>query len=146
MISRKLDGVRVITTYDNGTILFNSRTGLQFQTLDNLSDDAKKLIEILRQKTNEEYVLDGECCLFINDNQDDFSGIMKEITKKNHTIKNPRYVIFDAIKRKEFDAAVGTTPFKLRMKLLEEIFSENSFTNIALIPHADSIDKETYLE
>ena len=36
--------------------------------------------------------------------KDDFQGIMKQIKRKNHTIENPRYVMFDYLTLKEFDA------------------------------------------
>jgi ATP-dependent DNA ligase len=146
MISRKLDGVRTICVNENNSINFYSRTGSQFQTLEKLIPDAIKLLTALKDKTNEEYVLDGECCLFNDKGEDDFSGIMKEITRKKHTIESPHYVIFDAIKKTEFDLTHGTTKFKDRMSLLENVFKDNNLQYISLIDHANSIDKQTYFK
>jgi hypothetical protein len=71
---------------------------------------------------------------------------MKEITRKNHTIENPKYVIFDLIKKSEFDNSIGNTPFGVRMKMLEELNIEQFGNNILIIPHANTINKQIYDE
>ena len=42
-------------------------------------------------------VFDGELCLIDDEGNEDFQGVMKEIRKKDHTIENPKYKIFDFI-------------------------------------------------
>jgi len=49
------------------------------------------------------FVLDGEICLMDENGNEDFQGIMKQIKRKDHTIKNPKYIIFDYLTLEEFD-------------------------------------------
>jgi DNA ligase-1 len=39
---------------------------------------------------------------------EDFQGIMKQIRRKNHTIENPQFVIFDCLSTSEFDRQNST--------------------------------------
>ena len=107
--SHKLDGVRCLTMVDeNGQCNFYSRQGKTFDTLDTL----RKEIESL-ELTN--VVFDGEVCI-VNDNGiEDFQGIMKEIKRKDHTIKNPKYKIFDYLTLEEFDTQTSTRNLSLRL-------------------------------
>ncbi|MDR3249534.1 MAG: hypothetical protein LBS95_00430 [Mycoplasmataceae bacterium] len=144
MISRKIDGVRVLSLLNNGEVEFYSRTGAQFQTLSTLKEQTKKILNLAKDRHNDDFVLDGECCLIDEDGKDDFSGMMKQITKKNYTVLNPKYIIFDFIKKSEFDSASGKTIFKERMKMLEDLNIESLGNCIQLIPHQNSITKNDY--
>tara|TARA_B100001094_G_scaffold43354_1_gene38110 strand:+ start:3 stop:1256 length:1254 start_codon:yes stop_codon:yes gene_type:complete len=96
--SRKLDGVRCITVVDyQGNVKSYSRVGNEFETLQ-VVKDAIKLLGVVG------VVFDGEICLMDKDGNEDFQGIMKQIKRKNHTIENPKYVMFDYLTLKEFDA------------------------------------------
>jgi len=95
-VSRKLDGVRCIAVIDAfGDITFYTRTGKEITTLGVVYDGIKCL-----QLTNK--VLDGELCLIDDDGNEDFQGVMKQIRKKDHTIKNPSFKIFDMIDFNDF--------------------------------------------
>ena len=97
LASRKLDGVRCITIVDiQGNVKCYSRQGNEFETLDVVRDAVKQMG--LRG-----VVFDGEICLMDKDGNEDFPGIMKQIKRKNHTIDNPRYVMFDYLTLSEFD-------------------------------------------
>jgi len=96
--SRKLDGVRCITIVDyQGNVKSYSRVGNEFETLQVVKDAIKSLGVV-------GVVFDGEICLMDKDGNEDFQGIMKQIKRKNHTIENPKYVMFDYLTLKEFDA------------------------------------------
>ena len=97
--SRKLDGVRCIIRKEGDKVTAFSRKGKEFHTL------AKVLREVSFMKGD--FVLDGEVCI-VNDLVEDFQGIMKEIRKKNHTITNPRYFVFDKLTLEEFDSGTST--------------------------------------
>ena len=59
----------------------------------------------------------------VNDNgAEDFQGIMKEIRRKNHTIKNPKFLVFDCLTIEEFDNHKGTV--KLRERLIRRPIEE----------------------
>jgi DNA ligase 1 len=100
-VSRKIDGARCIAIVDsNGDATFYSRTGKTFDTLDIVRAGIKAL-----NITNT--VLDGELCLVDEDGNEDFQGIMKQLKKKDHTIPNPSYKIFDMITIDEFYSKKG---------------------------------------
>jgi DNA ligase-1 len=94
--SHKLDGCRCICVIDkSGDIKFFSRQGNEFLVLDNL----KKEIETYNLKS---VVFDGEICIVDKNGKEDFQSVMKEIRKKDHTIKNLRYLVFDQISYTDF--------------------------------------------
>lgn len=99
--SRKLDGCRCICRIEKGEITFYSRTGHEFTTLDNLKAD-------LEAMGIDDCVLDGEICLMDREDREDFQLVMKEIRKKDHTIRNPRYLVFDYLTLEEFDSGKGS--------------------------------------
>ena len=109
-VSRKIDGARCIAVVDNnGDATFYSRTGKGFDTLDIVAGGIKALgISNL--------VLDGELCLVDEDGNEDFQGIMKQLKKKDHTIPNPSYKIFDMITHEEFYSKKGeyNRPYSIR--------------------------------
>ena len=109
LASRKLDGVRCLTKVDyQGNVKCYSRQGNEFETLDVVRDAVKKLGVV-------GVVFDGEICLMDEDGNEDFQGIMKQIKRKNHTITNPKYVMFDYLTLKEFDAKESETKLTLRI-------------------------------
>ena len=93
--SRKLDGVRCIIRKEEDSVVAFSRQGNQFETLQKVLDDVAKMPG--------NFVLDGEICLMDKDGNEDFQGIMKQIKRKDHTIDNPNYIVFDYLTLEEFD-------------------------------------------
>ena len=101
LASRKLDGVRCLTIVDyQGNVKCYSRVGNEFETLQVVKDAVKKLQVV-------GVVFDGEICLMDKDGKEDFQGIMKQIKRKNHTITNPKYVMFDYLTLTEFNNKVS---------------------------------------
>ena len=109
-VSRKLDGVRCLILIEpkKKSVKFFSRTGKEFHTLLILKNEILINIELF----HEAVVLDGEIVSMKN-GVEDFTNLMKEIKKKNHVMKNPKYFIFDMLKKEDF--------FNLKS---EEIYSE----------------------
>lgn len=124
LISRKLDGVRCVIRKENGNVKAYSRNGKEFETLQKVLDNVKKIPG--------EFVLDGELCITDDDGNEDFQNVMKEIRRKNHTIKNPKFFIFDCLSLKEFDSCTSTTTLSER---LENIADD-------LIPGPDQVHYE----
>ena len=109
LASRKLDGVRCITIVDiQGNVKCYSRQGNEFETLDVVR-------EAVKQMGLRGVVFDGEICLMDKDGNEDFPGIMKQIKRKNHTIDNPRYVMFDYLTLSEFDNKSSEMPLTDRL-------------------------------
>ena len=86
--SRKLDGVRVICRVENGSIKFFSRQGKEFHTLDKIAVAINKATKI-----TDNFVLDGELCIVDKNGDEDFTSVIKEIRRKDHTIENPKFKV-----------------------------------------------------
>lgn len=133
--SRKLDGVRCITIFDNaGNISCWSRQGNQFETLGNLENFLKTL-----NLTNT--VLDGEMCLVDDKGNEQFQGIMSEIRRKNHTIKNPKYLVFDMIPLDDFANKIGKQKFSERYEQLKKLFTSIKSPFIELLEQIQVYDE-----
>ena len=99
LASRKLDGVRCIAikSDDGKEVKLHSRAGKEFDTLAKVKRELKYAM-----KPGE--VWDGEICIMDENGNENFQGIMKEIRRKNHTIKNPKFWVFDKLTQQEFYA------------------------------------------
>ena len=123
-VSRKLDGVRCLTVIDMfGEVKFFSRQGKEFLTLDNLKMDIKAL-----GLTNT--VFDGEVCIVDENKNEDFAGIIKEIKRKDHTIANPYYYIFDMLDLEDFNDKVSKDNFAKRLVNLRTHVQETEMIGI----------------
>ena len=115
--SHKLDGVRCLAIVDeNGTCNFFSRQGKTFDTLDTLKNE----IEGLNLRN---IVFDGEVCVVDKNGAEDFQGIMKEIKRKDHTIENPKYKIFDYLMLEEFDTQVSKRSLSDRLGKFNMVYN-----------------------
>jgi len=122
LASRKLDGVRCLTIVDiQGNVKCYSRQGNEFETLDVVR-------EAVKQMGLRGIVFDGEICLMDKNGDEDFPGIMKQIKRKNHTIDNPRYVMFDYLTLSEFDSKTSEMVLTGRLGRFAKVASyiENS--------------------
>lgn len=113
--SRKIDGVRCIIIEENGEPAFYSRQGRKFGTLGVLAK------AITRIPDWADFVFDGEVCLVDANGDEDFSSVMKEIRKKDHVIKSPRFKVFDILSKKEFVDGKGKAKFSDRIDLLQQM-------------------------
>ena len=128
-VSRKIDGARCICIVDgNGNSAFYSRTGKSFETLGVVSGGIKALGVT-------DVVFDGELCLVDDDGNEDFQGIMKQLKKKDHTIPNPSFKIFDMISHDEFYSKRGeeNRPYSIRLANLTEIMTKNECQCLTLL-------------
>jgi len=123
MSSRKMDGCRLVLINRGLEIELYSRQGKKFETLNKVAEEFKKLNLPVG-------VYDGEVCLVDSDGNEDFSSIMKEIRKKNHTIQNPKYKIFDYISISEFFNMYGQKTFVERYEYLKTFNIESSHIDI----------------
>ena len=127
--SRKLDGVRCIIRKEGNEVTAYSRQGNEFTTLDVI----KTRIESLKG----DFVLDGEICMMDENGDEDFQGIMKQIKRKDHTIENPKYIVFDCLTLEEFDSKEGEDylTYRLNRAPIEQLQME----------HLASINHDEYL-
>ena len=137
--SRKLDGVRCICRKEGNNISFYSRNGKEFETLGRIAEDIAKLPG--------NFVLDGEVCIVDNNGKEDFQGIMKEIRRKNHTIENPKFLIFDCLTLDEFDTQTGTTPLYDRsVRVPIQTVWEGNFDTLTVIDQVLIHSEEEFSE
>lgn len=124
--SRKLDGVRCVAIAEIVdrqvvSLELKSRQGKTFTTLDNLKPELCKLFLNLPDGV---WVLDGEVCIVDDNGDEHFDWIMKEISRKNHTIQNPSYWLFDLICGEDFFSGRGETIFSERLLVLKSIYDK----------------------
>ena len=141
-VSRKIDGARCIAIVDdNGNTTFYSRTGKTFDTLDIVAGGIKAL-----GVTN--VVFDGELCLVDEDGNEDFQGVMKELRKKDHTIKNPSFKIFDMISHDEFYSQKGhkNKPYWVRYSNLVATMKDNTCVCLSVLAQEKIRDDKHFAE
>ena len=121
-MSRKLDGVRCIVRKEGdvstnalATCKAYSRQGNEFTTIQLVLDD------VMNDFAGQDVVLDGELCLMDEDGNDNFQGLMKELKRKDHQIKNIRYVVFDCLTLDEFDNETGTATLDERLERIAHV-------------------------
>ena len=120
LASRKLDGCRCIcVAKKNGDIQFFSRSNKEFFTLDNV---IPAMADLIKHSGYDELYFDGECCILDENGDEHFDWIIQEISKKNHTIPNPCYNIFDVLTPDEYFGRVPSPNFSVRDERLNKIF------------------------
>jgi len=119
--SRKLDGVRCIIRKEDDKVTAYSRQGNEFTTLQKVIEDVSLIPG--------DFVMDGEICMMDEEGNEDFQGIMKQIKRKNHTMDNPKYVIFDYLSLKEFDAKESDMKLSERIKELKGVIHHDGYYN-----------------
>ena len=137
--SHKLDGVRLLSKVDldAGKVTFYSRTGKEYNTLKNLE---LPLLKIFAGHTGV-WAVDGECCHLLADGSEDFQGIMKEVTRKNFTIPDPHYCVFDAVPWAVFEEKEVGENFTERYKLLTSLPKDE---HIIILEQERVDSQETY--
>ena len=114
--SRKLDGVRCLAVVDfEGKCTLYSRMGKELTTLNKVKEAIEKT-NVINQ------VFDGEICLVDEDGNEDFQGVMKQLRRKDHQIKNPVFMIFDMIHKPDFDKQKGDLVLSERLRTLRGWF------------------------
>ena len=143
--SRKLDGTRLICKIKaDGDVLFLSRSNKEFQTLDNLIMPMRALFGT--QNEYDELIFDGECCIVDENGDEHFDWIMKEISRKNHTIANPCYNIFDMLTPDEYYGRVQSPNFTERLARMKSLFDklEQPYNEIKLLKQERITSQEDF--
>jgi DNA ligase-1 len=138
-VSRKLDGVRCICFIQDGKARFFSRNGKEFLTLGKVAKEIKRL-------GITDLVLDGELCLMNEDGSDDFQGILKQIQRKDHTIENPRYQIFDILLPEEFAGDLDSYLFSSRIEGRTQWLNLDDSNILEMLPQVRITDEDALEE
>jgi DNA ligase-1 len=146
IITRKLDGVRLICQFnaDTNAINFYSRIGHPYTSLDVLKD---ALLPVLRHFGTSCY-LDGELCVIDENNKENFKQAVSEI-RRHETMVKPHYKMFDMLTPDEFLGISSDRPYHLRLNALEFMFQKYTCPNFSVIGHCkytpENFDKATQL-
>lgn len=133
--SRKLDGIRVNAIIKDDDVVFKSREGKIFTTLSKVKEailKCKQLIKISNKIGG--IVLDGEMCIVDKYGNEDFQSIIKLIRRKDFTIDNPKYKIFDILTYKNFMDEEKSKNLSERLNIIEEYKSRGEFDGGILHP------------
>ena len=142
--SHKIDGCRLITMIDeNGDIKCLSRNGKELLTLERIKEEIRELFPKLRN-----YVFDGEICIVDDEGIEHFSEVMKQVTRKNHTITFPRYKIFDLLHYDEFEPGESTVDLAKRFERWNHITENGKITSniLTFLPQIPIQNKEHFEE
>ena len=139
-VSRKLDGVRCICVVHDEWIKFFSRNGKEFHTLGKVEEEIRRL-------GITDVILDGELCLMNEDGSDDFQGVLKQIQRKDHTIENPKYLIFDILQPEEFSGEYDSPLFSTRIECREQWLGDLKSSEILeMLPQVRILDEDSLEE
>ena len=149
LIQRKCNGVRLVTimTFNKATksveVKFFSRKGKEYTTCEKIREE---LIKYYNQSKyfGQDVVLDGECCLIDKDGKEDWNGIISEIKRKNFTMQNPKYIIFDFLTLDEFSGIKASHDYMWRRDKMLRLFF--GFTEKQKFEHLDVIFTVPYSE
>lgn len=118
--AQKMDGARcLVFVNEHGKASSYSREGKAFTTLKIL----EKAIEDLDLKN---VVFDGEICFIEKDGKENFQEIMKIIRKKDYSIPNPVYKIFDFLNSEDFVSKKSKSNLSERWFNLSKIIPQDS--------------------
>ena len=131
---------RCISIKKDGDIKFYSRNGKEFNTLNNLR---KELLRLTKKIDN--FVLDGEICIVDENGNENFQSIMKEISKKDHTIKTPGYFVFDILTIDDFNSKESHINFDMRYTDLYKLLKDKSDT-VKPLEQIRLEDEQTFLD
>jgi len=119
-ISRKLDGVRclIVINKTKNKVTTHSRTGKKFTTLKILEESLLNHID----EFETDIVLDGEVVVANEEGKESFKGLTEQIKKKNYSIPNPQYRVFDMITAESFAGRKQSETLSVRNKKVVEMF------------------------
>src|SRR5574344_1114167 len=132
--SRKCDGIRTVAKIakNNGktTVEFISRQSKPINTLDNVKPALQWLVRDLEDGV---YYADGEGCIVDGNGDEDFQSILKEIRRKDWTIANPCYQLFDFVTEDEFLGKTKSKNFDARYAKMLQMIEGNTFPTIKVL-------------
>lgn len=138
--SHKLDGCRCLCVIDKtGDIKFYSREGKEFNTLDKLREEVATM-------NLKNVVLDGEICIVDENGNENFQAIMKEIRRKDHTIQNPKYLVFDQVKYEDFFKQESSSKLSERLEYLKRTLARYSGNHIEMLSQTKIESLEHFAE
>jgi DNA ligase-1 len=129
-ISKKIDGVRLITIVRAGAIKFYSRAGNEWTSLDALRAD----IAVLKLT---DVVFDGELVSEDAEGRENFKKTVSESRKLTVQMENPRYKIIDMMSLATFEGAEPGDMLADRFEALDRL-------DISKLKHCEILEQTPY--
>lgn len=127
-ISRKLDGIRCLCFIESTGITFITRKGKEIFTLDKIKQEIHRKWEY-----EGDIILDGELCI-IEDGVEKFSGISSLFRRKEFTIEDPLFYVFDYYSIYDFNHKTDNfTDYKIKYSMLKKQLQQ--FNYIRVLDH-----------
>lgn len=132
--SRKCDGIRtvakIVKRNNDVSVEFISRQGKPITTLNNVIPALQWLV---RNEHDGTYYADGEGCIVDDNENEDFQSILKEIRRKDWTIANPCYQLFDFVTEDEFLGKTKSANFDKRYRHMLDMIEGNAFKTLKVL-------------
>jgi DNA ligase 1 len=127
----KSDGTRCVTIVKNFKATTWARSGKEYTTLGKVIE----VIESYARATNQpDFVIDGEMCIIDPKTKiNDFNAVMKLIKKKDHTMENPTYTVFDFLTLDGFINRTESSTYSERLESLHSFVEESNSPMIEII-------------
>lgn len=117
-IQRKCNGLRLVTiiTCENGNVEIKnySRKGKEFTTCKKINDE---LMDVYKNSKyfGQNIVFDGEVCIIDENDKEDWNRAVSEAKRKDYTMNNPRYTIFDFLTLNQFTGLEQSPVYDVRI-------------------------------
>lgn len=134
--SRKLDGIRCIAIIIKNNVKFYSRTGKEFFTLDNLKQDVLNITDRRR-----DMILDGEICVLDPDGNENFKETIRQIRRKDYTIENPHFFIFDCWETTSFNRKKDVFTFEEKYSALLKMHTKWNPKHLSILSQEKILNK-----
>ena len=128
-VSRKLDGIRCVVICDKGKVTCHTRKGRILKT-------TAKLEEAFAEFADDGIVFDGELCIVDANGDEDYKAITQQYNRKDHTLTEFKYKVFDVLLAEEFWGREESSPFSDRVEVAEFLIRELAS------PHVDCVQQE----
>lgn len=142
--SRKLDGIRCIAMFNGSEFQFFTREWNEILSLRKLKNTLEESFQ--KNGMNKKCVIDGELCIIDENWKEDFKAVVSEFRKKEHTIENPFFYIFDFIPYEEFINWEGPSLFKDRYQSLQENKAVLTTKYSGLLDFSDVLETQNDLD
>lgn len=113
----KYDGVRSLAIWDDGKVIFYSRTGKVFEGMGPI---AQVIAERFKLNDIKPIVLDGE----LMDKNNSFNKIVGDVHKKDFAVEDAVFRLFDAIPLEHFQADSDLRTYRERRMVLSKLYED----------------------
>lgn len=132
VIMRKLDGLRNVAEYEKLENICKSRNGHEFTSLAKINQAIENMM-LVNEKEDIAIAGDGEICVIDEDGNEDFTAAVSQVKKKDKTMKNPKYVMFDLLPLKDFRDLHCDLTYLERLQWLKSLLEEQNSPYLSII-------------